>query len=1345
MKTCPIHSTHINIAVLLTTSIQSWWIIVTRRSLLLILLVFSLMKIGLGQVITPPCDPDLDCVDRFVSCDDPSASVTGDPGYEPARNNISCTSALVSTPWIENIADCSSPYSHVIYRMWRIEGTITTLCTDATYVERVDISSSDFECIEGQVTFECGEPNPLTDLTLRAPTYNGYPLTPENGALCGVNVVFQDDPWPICGNSKTVIRTWDLHDGCGNAVTCKDTITLVDNTPPDLNFDGQELSMEEHTIGGITKEYPTDTIYMDAHNCLGHGLAPYAEVTDLCSDPQDLTVSVKTDIGEILAHYNGDENKTLPIWNIPGPMQVLVYHAQDPCGNERMDTIVLIVVDRTPAIAACHNAINLSLTNVDQFSFMQAESLDAESEDNCSIYQILARRTDWETACGYESGQSTTIGDFYQRYADWVAVDPGICQSVFEYGFAPEVPFCCEDVGKSIMVEIMVIDQFCNVDKCWGFVNVEDKLAPIVVEKLPDLSISCNAYAELYQEMFENRDTHLVRQSFGRYSFDLGNPGTFEMQDILCSDLDTRVLMGPFSNGLVSDNCGSTVEERYTLPSGDCEDNYIVREFITQLSGKTGTYEHVFATQKIEIRRCALDLLDIIPPTYDTIVYDCGVSFGIDGKVTIKTAPPQLPDDLPACSQIGIGCFDKVLDIVTGQGCKKVIRTWCVVDWCEVQSVVDWRTIAKDPGSVTFTQYIKIMDTVPPEVVQQSLVADVQTVDCTAQVSSSVSASDGCGSSVDVRWYLKNSEGTVIDFGLGESAAPAAAIQPGQFSWLWVATDDCGNSTELISPFTISSGAKPSVVAYPSLTASLTPVSTGQDGVIDNGIAEIWATEYNSSSSPACGGNPDNLIYILTRGTADETSPVPPNDASALAFDCSDFVTNPTPIPLQFWVKDTVANTADFLNVFLLLYDNNNVCGTPSPQEISSTISGQITTEKHVQIPNVNVQISFDQNELEVVTGNAGIYHVDLPVLSPTMITPRKDSEHANGISTIDLIKVQKHILGLDFITNPFKMIAADVNRDQKINPLDLLQMRQVLLGKIPKFPHSTSWRFVDASYQFRRAHQAMSEDFPEYIEIMSNDRRSSSQDFVGIKVGDLNGDVVSGLGSGRAENSLTLSISEQEFRQGQILKIPVMLDQQRDLEGMQLEWISDATKLLPLGLESGLLSVEKESFFIQEQSRGVMTMSMSLQDVLGVRIPADRPLFYLLAKAQSKGVLSDVLSLGSNLLPEIYSSSDLVPLSVSLRFDRRITKESLPVLTLENRPNPFKTSTELVFNMTEEGDATLSVIDPTGRVLQVIESTFSTGKQVIELDGNNLNPGVMYVRLDTKKGSVTKRIILLE
>lgn len=1315
-----------------------------------LLLPFLLLLVGWSTTSAQtPCTPVLVCnpSSRVVSCADSAANPWGDPGYTPEfMQACGFTSADITVvPWPSKVTDCDSIYASVIIRMWGLPG-YPTLCTDTTYVARVNILSDSLVCPDGRDTVICGiDPDPLTDLSVRAPMYqipgvDTFPLY-DTSAICGVYVNVTDMGWPSCGNTKTVMRTWFLHDECGNDTVCYDTIVYIDELPPTVSFDTANLAIELHDLGFGEREYLTDTIGMAPSGCVGHGLAPYATVSDNCTDPSEIDISIIGTNSLALLHYTADQQISLPLWNIPGEREILIYTSTDDCGNSRMDTVVLIISDQTPATAICHDRVNLSLTNVDQFSFMKAASMDAESHDNCAIYQILARRTDWMTACGYEAGVQTAIGDYYDHYAEWVAVDPGICQDIYEYGFAPDVPFCCEDVGKDIMVEIMVIDFNCNVDRCWGFVRVEDKLPPIVVSELPDISITCNAYVTYYQDMFEDMNTSLIQENFGKYVVDINERESFMVNDLPCADPNNPVASN-YVDGLLSDNCGGLFSERYTLPQEGCGSGYILREFIAAVSTDNGMQDVVYATQKIHIEKCPLDLMNITLSMHDTVVYDCGFTFGLDGNVTIPTSGPQLPNIVQGCGQYGVGYFDKIFEVVNGTGCFKIMRTWCVVDWCEVSGAGDWSALVKEPGTISFNQFIKIIDTVPPDIQEITMVTDIQTQSCNGTLTAQIDATDNCGEP-SVSWDLKTLSGQFVASGIGEIAEPNDLLPPDSYRLRWTAEDPCGNVSELVSDFTISSDAKPSLVAKTALSAVLTPMDTNNDGIVDVGMAQVWASEFNSSSAPACGGDPEDLTFLIARGFADANSPVPSDDATALQFTCADFNTDPTMIPIQFWAKDGSTGGADYLNVMLLLYDNSNICGggQQGSQNVS-IISGQISTENQEQIPDVKVRVTNNIDEAEVITGDAGLYQAGIPLEDHTMIIPEKDTEHAKGLSTADLIKVQKHILGIRHLDSPYKLIAADANRDGIINPLDLIQLRKVLIGQIDKFPNNTSWRFVDASYHFKKEDHAQEETFPEYIELNSVTGRDATKNFVGIKIGDLNGNVFTSTTSSRSREKISLVVPKLQAAIGEILELPVYLEQLQYIEGIQLELKTDANHLQILDVSNGQLELEESAWKVGD-NREFLRLSLPMAE--GADLEPDRPLFYVKLLAVQAADLMQSMALSNNRISSEVYVNDGVAKDLNLKYIEQPVTNSTKVFLMQNQPNPFRQQTTIEFILDEAQYVGLRIFDPAGRVLHNIYQHFDQGSQRLVFDRSQLVTGVLYYELKTKYGSETKRMILLD
>ncbi len=70
-----------------------------------------------------------------------------------------------------------------------------------------------------------------------------------------------------------------------------------------------------------------------------------------------------------------------------------------------------------------------------------------------------------------------------------------------------------------------------------------------------------------------------------------------------------------------------------------------------------------------------------------------------------------------------------------------------------------------------------------------------------------------------------------------------------------------------------------------------------------------------------------------------------------------------------------------------------------------------------------------------------------------------KPSDYLNGVSTLDMVIINQHIIStndLDFA----HLIPADINQDHKISVLDLIEIRRLILGIDASIP-AGSWRFL--------------------------------------------------------------------------------------------------------------------------------------------------------------------------------------------------------------------------------------------------------------------------------------------
>jgi hypothetical protein len=189
--------------------------------------------------------------------------------------------------------------------------------------------------------------------------------------------------------------------------------------------------------------------------------------------------------------------------------------------------------------------------------------------------------------------------------------------------------------------------------------------------------------------------------------------------------------------------------------------------------------------------------------------------------------------------------------------------------------------------------------------------------------------------------------------------------------------------------------------------------------------------------------------------------------------------------------------------------DEIKIYGGCVPIEPSmSIIRGKIMTADSIGISAAEIYISenrtFDK-KVTRYTNEDGEYYFD--EAKPNTVYYVKGYKHddlSNGVSAIDLLLIQKHLLGKTSFTSLWQFIAADINHNGNVSAIDLVHLKKSLLGIYDQFPGNTIWRFGPM-------HQDLTgndpERFNEIAVIEVTDQLSQNQDFIGIKIGDVNGD----------------------------------------------------------------------------------------------------------------------------------------------------------------------------------------------------------------------------------------------
>lgn len=292
-------------------------------------------------------------------------------------------------------------------------------------------------------------------------------------------------------------------------------------------------------------------------------------------------------------------------------------------------------------------------------------------------------------------------------------------------------------------------------------------------------------------------------------------------------------------------------------------------------------------------------------------------------------------------------------------------------------------------------------------------------------------------------------------------------------------------------PITGTSGDCKDTVAL-----ALTPVDLDDDGLPDDAEATIAAVELLNEVYPP-------PVYYTARRMDQE----PDSTRTHLTFSCEDYDADAAGVYLlvavDLWIGSVLVQSCEAV---VQLVDSAGIC---IPHEATAVITGILNTENGLRVGNVLV-VGLGTLLTTVVTDSTGRYTHSAYLSAQVQITPQSPTDYLNGVTTADLVRIQRHILSVDPLPTPYLMIAADANSSNSISLQDVIWLRRLILGVIQELPFQKSWRFIPASYQFPEPDNPWYEPFPESVSVNTNTGTYFQQHFRAVKLGDVNFSAVS-------------------------------------------------------------------------------------------------------------------------------------------------------------------------------------------------------------------------------------------
>ncbi|NJN53142.1 MAG: hypothetical protein HC809_16675, partial [Gammaproteobacteria bacterium] len=357
-------------------------------------------------------------------------------------------------------------------------------------------------------------------------------------------------------------------------------------------------------------------------------------------------------------------------------------------------------------------------------------------------------------------------------------------------------------------------------------------------------------------------------------------------------------------------------------------------------------------------------------------------------------------------------------------------------------------------------------------------------------------------------------------------AGVAPQLPYGTHKIKWTVTDGCGNEQTCEYQFVVKDCKKPTVVCLNGLSVNIMP--TGPNA----GMITLWATDFLQYGEDNCTPA-SKLKYGIRKagqGTGFPVDPITGDPITSVAFDCTELGEQ----PVELWVMDLAGN-ADFCATFIDVQDNAGVCDPGG----NVTVAGALKTEGDEGLEDANVNLQSGAISLFDMTDDQGAYAFPnaVPLSADYTVTPTKDDNPLNGVSTYDLVLISKHILGLEPLGSPYKMIAADANKSNSITTFDIVEIRKLILGIYSELPNNTSWRFVDEGFAFPNPANPFQTQFPENISVANVQTHHFTDDFVSVKVGDVNGTAIANAfmtTDDRTTSTLLFDVDDRTVKAGE-------------------------------------------------------------------------------------------------------------------------------------------------------------------------------------------------------------------
>lgn|GEM_PF-4690846 len=454
--------------------------------------------------------------------------------------------------------------------------------------------------------------------------------------------------------------------------------------------------------------------------------------------------------------------------------------------------------------------------------------------------------------------------------------------------------------------------------------------------------------------------------------------------------------------------------------------------------------------------------------------------------------------------------------------------------------------------------------------------------------------------------------------------------------------------------------------------------------------------------------------------------------------------------------EDLVSFNSTFVGQFhtAITQNNNDEClFFEGVVRTSPRIIGLVSTPSGSPVANVTVALESNQEASSTgkdeimesaLTSTEGIYEFEeVEVDQVSRLSLSKDGDDRTDVSTLDLLRLARHILGIRQITSPYGYIAADMTGNGKITTGDMLLLQKMILGVTSELPDNSSWRFVQEDHVFDDMNKVLDYSFPETFEFSGEETEEDLENinFIAIKVGDLADAYGVQLQGGNSTNkTLSLQTDDMALLPGALIEIPITSAALNNLYGYQHAYQFDVSKLAFTGIKYGdEITLTDNNFGFSQLAEGQLTTSWFDTDAQDVE--EGTVLYTLRFEVRQAGQLRDALSISStSTSAESYFEDDKIG-GVQLNFAAPTNQ-----LTIVNTPNPFNEETQIRFDAPQKGEAVITISDISGREVYRTTTNAVQGENQRTFSKTELQEAGIYIlRINLNGSSAAQKMIMIE